>query len=453
VAACLPVYRTYIRPGSISRTTEAPLSEADVRHIHSAVEAAKTNRPDLDPRLLDFFANILLMGVRGDVEDDLVERFQQFSGPVMAKGVEDTTFYLYNRFISLNEVGGSPGHFGVSVEAFHRASQETQQRWPQAMLTTSTHDTKRSEDVRARLNVLSEIPREWIEAVQGWAEMNEPYRTEVPGGPSIRPLEERSEYWPDRNTEYLLYQTLAGAWPISTGRVQQYMEKACREAKAYTTWTEPNQPYEEAVASFIRQILADERFTASLEAFVQRILEPGRINSLAQALVKLTAPGVPDIYQGTELWNLTLVDPDNRQPVDYNLRQRLLDTLSQGVSPEEIWTRAEEGLPKLWVTRQALDLRRRRPELFGASGSYQPLVVDSPGEQPLALAYIRGGEAAVIVPRLPARGRPCWDQAQVELPPGHWRSLLTGERFSGGQVTLADLLGRFPTALLEKENA
>lgn len=394
-AASLPVYRTYICADSSRRAAaggeELAVSEVDAAYIDEAVEAAKANRLDLDPRLFDFLCDILMLRVKGPLEAELVERFQQFTGPVMAKGVEDTTFYLYNRFISLNEVGGNPSKFGWRVEEFHDACEVTQARWPNAMLSTSTHDTKRSEDVRARLNVISEMPGAWGEAVQRWFALTEPYRS--PAGPDLDPLTHEpvnpGGRWPDRNTEYLFYQNLVGAWPLDEERALEYMKKAVREAKESTSWTAPNQAYEQALETFVRGALADRRFMADVETFVGQVLAAGRINSLAQALVKLTAPGIPDIYQGSELWNLALVDPDNRRPVDYELRGRLLDELErENIRPEAVWARVEEGLPKLWLTRQALHLRARLPDLFGPDGRYIPLAVIDPlasaGAQPPA---------------------------------------------------------------------
>jgi (1->4)-alpha-D-glucan 1-alpha-D-glucosylmutase len=201
-------------------------------------------------------------------------------------------------------VGGDPGQFGVSPAAFHQACLEAQQRWPYRMLATATHDTKQSEDVRVRIHLLSEIPARWAEAVRRWAARNERHRR---GG------------WPDRNTEYLLYQTLVGAWPLEVDRALTYMEKAIREAKVHTSWTHMNPDYEEAVRGFVTDVLSDPEFTSDLAAFVAPLVQPGRVNALAQTLLKLTAPGVPDLYQGTEVWNLSLVDPDNRRPVDYDL--------------------------------------------------------------------------------------------------------------------------------------
>jgi len=285
-------------------------------------------------------------------------QFQQFTGPAMAKGVEDTAFYCYNRLVSLNEVGGDPGRFGVSVADFHR---ECEQAWPDAMLATSTHDTKHSEDVRARINLLSEMPDAWARAVTRWSS--------------------REHGFGDRNTEYLVYQTMLGAWPLSLHRLNTYTEKAVREAKVHTSWTKENAEYEARLREFLEGLYADPDFLRDFEAFVQPLIEPGRIQALAQALIKLTAPGIPDLYQGSELWDLSLVDPDNRRPVDYNLRRKLLAQLD-GLTPEEILARTEEGLPKLWTTRQAL---RARTSL----GAYAPILAQ--GEKAdHVVAFARG---------------------------------------------------------------
>jgi (1->4)-alpha-D-glucan 1-alpha-D-glucosylmutase len=429
VIAWFPVYRTYVRPAA------GEVHADDVRYVGEAIEAARAARPDLDATLFDFFRDLLLLRLPGSAEHELVMRVQQLTGPVMAKGVEDTAFYCFNRLVALNEVGGDPGRFGVSVEEFHRECAEAQARWPRTMLATSTHDTKRGEDVRARLALLSEIPERWSAAVQRWAAMNEPRR--------------RGE-WPDRNTEYLLYQTLVGAWPIDAERVVAYMEKAAREAKVHTSWTDPHAPYEDALRGFIVDVLADEEFCGDLERFVATLVEPGRITSLAQTLVKLTAPGVPDLYQGTELWTLTLVDPDNRTPVDYGLRRRLLDEL-EDMTPEEIWRRIDEGLPKLWVIRQALAVRRRRPELFGARGDYRPLEPRGARARHV-IAFMRGESAITVAPRLVLGLGGDWGDTSLELPAGRWRNELTGEAVTGGPVRLADLLPQFPVALLIKED-
>ena len=427
VIAHFPVYRTYVR----AETGE--VHPDDARYVTEATDSAKAARPDLDAALFDFFQDLLLLRLRGSAETELVMRFQQLTGPVMAKGVEDTAFYSFNRLVALNEVGGDPGRFGVSPEEFHREAAATQARWPQTMLATSTHDSKRGEDVRTRLALLSEVPDRWSEAVRRWAAINEPHR--------------RGDL-PDRNAEYLLYQTLVGAWPIGTERVVGYMEKAAREAKVHTSWTDPRAGYEDALGGFIVDALAGERFVRDLEAFVATLVEPGRVNSLAQTLIKLTAPGVPDIYQGTELWSLTLVDPDNRQPVDYPLRRRLLDELDD-LSVDDVWRRIDEGLPKLWLIRQTLAFRRRRPDLFGPKGDYRPLEArGARGKH--AVVFVRGDAAVTVVPRLVMGLQRDWGDTTLDLPAGRWRNELTAEVVEGS-VRLADLLRRFPVALLAGE--
>ena len=428
VIACFPVYRSYVQAET------GHVSDDDTRYINEAVERAKGYRPELDEALFDFLRDLLLLRTGGTLETELVMRFQQLTGPTMAKGLEDTAFYCFNRLVSLNEVGGDPSRFGVSVGEFHRTCLEAQRRWPRAMLATSTHDTKRSEDVRARLYLLSEIPERWGEAVHRWAALNDQHR--------------RSD-WPERNTEYLFYQTLVGAWPIGVERMTDYMEKAVREAKVHTSWTNINHEYEAALRAFIKGVFADREFLADLDAFVTPLVEPGRVNALAQTLVKLTAPGVPDLYQGTELWDLSLVDPDNRRPVDYQLRRRLLADL-HGATPEVIWARRHEGLPKLWVIHQALSLRRQRPELFGPHGEYRPLTAG--GERAgHVVAFARYNAAVTVVPRLGLRLDGPWAETTLELPPGQWRNELTGEGVGGGMVRTGELLARFPVCLLSRQ--
>jgi (1->4)-alpha-D-glucan 1-alpha-D-glucosylmutase len=425
VVACFPVYRTYVRAEA------GEVSKADARTISETIEKAKANRPDLDANLFDFFRDILLLRMRGELESELVMRFQQLTGPVTAKDVEDTAFYCFNRLVSLNEVGGDPGRFGLSQDEFHAACVETQREWPRSMLASSTHDTKRSEDVRARLNVLSEIPDHWSKAVRRWTALAEPYRRDG---------------FSDRNTEYLLYQTLVGAWPIEAERLIAYMEKAPREAKTHTSWTKP---YESALRGFIKEILNSRNFTAELETFAKPPIEPGRINSLAQILLKLTAPGIPDFYQGTEVWNLSLVDPDNRRPVDYTLRRRLLADL-KGMPPEKIWRRIDDGLPKLWVMRQSLELRRER-RLFAPEDSYRPLACRGPKSRHV-VAFARGDLAVTVVPRLVLKLGGSWGDTTVELPPGRWHHAFTDETFNGGELRAANLLKHFPVALLSHED-
>jgi len=426
VVADFPVYRTY------ARADLGEVVDEDRRYVGEAVAAARARRPDLPADLFDFFRDLLLLEVRGEVEGELVMRFQQLTGPAMAKGVEDTSFYNFHRLISLNEVGGSPGRFGVSVEDFHRLNAEAERSWPRAQLATSTHDTKRSEDVRARISLLSEIPGRWGETVRGWFERNARHR--------------RGDL-PDRNAEYLLYQTLVGAWPVSVERAAAYMEKAAREAKAHTSWTRNDADYEQALRGFVEAVLGDADFIAGLERFVATLIAPGRINSLAQTLLKLSSPGVPDFYQGTEIWDLSLVDPDNRRPVDYEARRRMLADLKWGMTPEEILARMDEGLPKLWLTHQGLQLRRRLPEVF--AGTYEPLRVSGPRAEH-AVAFLRGGAVAAVAPRLPLRLAGDWRGTELELPPGSWRNELTGEEIEGGALPLADLLARFPVALLTR---
>jgi (1->4)-alpha-D-glucan 1-alpha-D-glucosylmutase len=432
VVAAFPVYRTYVR-AEIGEVTDL-----DRRYVDEAIAAAKARRADLPPDLLDFFRDLLLLEVRGPegspVEGELVMRFQQLTGPAMAKGVEDTAFYNFHRLTALNEVGGSPGAFGLRVEEFHRLMAESQRLWPRAMLATSTHDTKRGEDVRARISLLSEIPEAWGEAARRWLDRNAKYR---------------QGDFPDRNAEYLFYQTLVGAWPISAERLTAYMEKATREAKAHTSWTRQNPEYEEALRAYVAAVLEDQGFVAGLEAFVAPLVGPGRINSLAQTLIKLAAPGVPDFYQGSEIWDLSLVDPDNRRPVDYELRWRLLADLKREMAPEEILARMDDGLPKLWLIHRGLELRRRLPEAFGPEGKYEPLRASGPRAEH-AVAFAHGGEVVAITPRLPLRLDGDWQGTTLELPPGRWRDELTGEEIEGGRRPVADLLARFPVALLAR---
>ena len=288
--------------------------------------------------------------------------------------------------------------------------------------------------MRARLALLSEIPGLWSEAVLRWAKHNERYRYGD---------------MPDRNIEYLFYQTVVGAWPIDFERMIAYMEKAAREAKAHTSWTQQQEAYEQALRGFVRAAMEEREFSTDLEGFVAPLVMPGRINGLAQTLIKLTAPGVPDIYQGTELWDLSLVDPDNRRPVDFVLRRRLLEEIEE-FTPEDILAGMEEGLPKLWVIRQALHLRRRRPELFGPKGSYDSLSAQG-SKADHVVAFMRGEGAISVVPRLIMRLQGDWADTVLELPEGGWHNLLTGDEWTGGAVELKDILSRFPVALLERK--
>jgi len=420
------VYRTYVRP------LDHRVSDADRRYVRDATAGAKGRRPDLDAELFDFLASVLLLEHTGAHEAEFVARFQQTSSPVTAKGIEDTVFYNFNRLVALNEVGGDPGRFGTSLEEFHQACAEAAEQRPQTMISTSTHDTKRSEDVRARLALLSEVPGEWARAVGRWSQMNSRHRTGD---------------WPDRNAEYLLYQTLVGAHPLSPERAVAYMEKASKEAKAHTSWIDPNPEYDKALRAFVEGCLGDPEFAADLDAFVRPLVLPGWMNSLSMKLLALTAPGVPDLYQGTELWDLSLVDPDNRRPVDFERRARLLEE-SAAMGVEEAWQRLDEGLPKLLLVSRALALRRRRPELF-ARGSYEPLRVR--GEKAGHLvAFIREGSCVTLAPRLVIGLAGGWRDTTVHLPVGHWRDQLSGREVEGGEVGVDHVLESFPVALLTR---
>jgi (1->4)-alpha-D-glucan 1-alpha-D-glucosylmutase len=424
--AALPVYRTYVR------ADQGSLPESDRDLILAVVERAASARPDVERALFDFIGSILMLEVRGDLETELVMRFQQATGPAAAKGIEDTAFYTYHRLVALNEVGGDPGRFGVAPAEFHAWCEATWAQWPRTLLATATHDAKRGEDVRARLALLSEIPGRWERAVADWARRNEARRAGRV----------------DRNAEYLFYQTLVGAWPLEADRAAAYMLKAVREAKEHTSWTRPDAAYEEALGAFVAGSLEDPTFCREVDAFVAPLVPPGRVNSLAQTLLKLVAPGLPDFYQGCELWDLSLVDPDNRRPVDYELRRRLLAEL-EGLPAGQVLQRMDEGLPKLFLIREALALRRRRPDAFGAGEEGRPRALPARGRRAEhVVALVRGSGVIAVAPRLvlslAATG---WEDTALDLPAGSWTNVLDGASVSG-RVELADLLARFPVALL-----
>jgi (1->4)-alpha-D-glucan 1-alpha-D-glucosylmutase len=429
VAACFKVYRTYVVPD------RNEISDTDHSEMLSAIDKAKVYRPDLDSGLMDFIGDVLRLHARGPLETEFVYRFQQFTSPVMAKGVEDTAFYCYNRLIGLNEVGGAPDRDGMSVAEFHDYCLTIQASHPFTMTTLSTHDTKRSDDVRARLAVLTEIPGQWKAFLKRWSRQNAPFKTNSN---------------PDRNTEYFLYQTMIGAWPIDADRLGGYMLKAAREAKQKTSWTQQNKEFEEALQLFIDRLYASADFLTALEEFVRRIIGPSRVNSLAQTLMKCTAPGVPDTYQGSELWALHLVDPDNRVPVDYSIRMSMLAELKAGMNAEEILKDAERGMPKLWVLYKALGLRREKPEWFRAQADYAPLAVEGK-KMEYAIGYVRAGSVATIVPRWNMKLGGSWSGTTVDLPAERWTNVLASEVVKGGRVPIQSLLQRFPVALLVKE--
>ncbi|MDX1621573.1 MAG: malto-oligosyltrehalose synthase [Nitriliruptorales bacterium] len=433
VLVAFPVYRTYVRPA------QGTIAEADRRYIADSIARARTRRTG-DDDVLDLIRDVLLLEQGSDASVEFVHRFQQMTGPLMAKGVEDTVFYRYLRFAAVNEVGGDPERLGRSVGEFHEANARRALEWPASMLTTSTHDTKRSEDVRARLAVLSEMPDAWVRAVEEWREITAPHRR---------------GHGPSANHEYLLYQTVVGAWPIAEDRLGDYLVKAAREEKRYTSWLDRDEVYEDDLRGFTRRVLGDEAFVGSLERFLTDVVEPGWLTSLSQTLLKLTSPGVPDIYQGCELWDASLVDPDNRRPVDFDRRRKLLGELTAGMHPPEILARMEEGLPKLWVTRGALAVRSEHPDAFGPRSSYAPLYARGP-RQDNVVAFVRGGETLTIAPRLVISlggdfVRWDWAGTTMELPDGTWRDVYTGDRHEGGQRELARLLADFPVALLVRE--
>ena len=424
--ASFDVYRTY------TDARDPVVRSEDALVIERATDDACSRRPDLDPELFGLLRDVLLLNIEGEDEAALAMRFQQVSGPVMAKGIEDTSFYRFNRFVALNEVGGSPEHFGRSADDLHRFNARIQTQWPLTMLAGSTHDTKRSEDIRGRLAVLSEIPDEWGAAVTRWSQHNENHR--------------QSE-WPDRATEYLLYQTLVGAWPLSVERAATYMDKAAKEAKVNTSWISPNEHHDAALRGFIESIMADRAFMDDVAAFVAPLVEPGYVNSLAQLLLRMTSPGVPDFYQGTELWDFSLVDPDNRRPVDYDIRRRLLDEVRH-VDAATAWARAAFGAPRSFLIQRTLAVRTRQADAFGPDGSYTPLTAVGTRSAHV-VAFARGSGAVTIVPRLALTVGRDWGDTKLGLPEGRWVSVLTDDR-AQGEVRMDQVFENFPVALFER---
>jgi (1->4)-alpha-D-glucan 1-alpha-D-glucosylmutase len=380
----------------------------------------------------------------------------------MAKGLEDTVFYIYNRLAALNEVGGEPQRFGMRIEEFHRRNAERLVDWPATLLATSTHDTKRSEDVRARMVAISEIPDIWRRSLSRWRTLNRRWK---------RRIDESDA--PASDEEYLLYQTLLGSWPLQpflelseaerneyAARIQQYMAKALHEAKQNTSWVQPNEPWDAAMSDFVARILDPSprnRFFAHFIPVAEEIARVGAINSLSQTLLKLTSPGVPDIYQGNEIWDLSLVDPDNRRPVDYAKRKKMLDGLSEAV-PEDLLGNWKDGRIKLYLTHRLLTFRREQPDLF-RRGSYEALTVTGVHAD-CCIAFARkleGQSLIVLTPRLTSRlGFPpvgaAWSDTRVQLPPGlqTGRDLFTGDNFAAetSQLQLSSAFARLPFAVL-----
>jgi (1->4)-alpha-D-glucan 1-alpha-D-glucosylmutase len=427
VTSTLTVYRTY--------RTAATLHSSDERVFGEAVQSARIGSPEIEPAVFDFLAALFAKPALDGSEQDFVAQWQQLSPAVMAKGAEDTTFYLFDRLVSCNEVGAQASLTGISAEKFHEFCHYLSERWPNNLLATSTHDNKRSEDVRTRISLLSEIPDRWAEALHQWSQITAPaWRNRTP----------------DRHAEYLLYQTLIGAWPITHERCWQYMLKACREAKIRTSWHEPNTGYEANIAGFVQGVFQTPAFIESLEAFIAPLVLPGRINSLAQTLIKLIAPGVPDFYQGTELWDLSLVDPDNRRPVDFGLRTELL-ARSRELSAREAAGDWDSGLPKLWMIHRVLTLRRRRAGDFAAQSRYHPLVAQGAHLGNL-LAFRRGENLIAVVPRFSMTLAGDWSDTQLRLPRGVWKNWFSGAQTQGA-IAPAELFDEFPVALLIREDA
>ncbi len=460
--ACFPVYRTYTVP-------DRPVRDADRMVIERAVAAAKRRNPAIEGSVFNFLRDILLLRFPENLNDEaraehvhFVLKFQQTTGPIMAKGLEDTAFYIYNRLAALNEVGGEPQRFGLTVQGFHAHNTERQAHWPATMLSTSTHDTKRSEDVRARMAAISELPEQWKRSLGKWRQLNRRWKKTVDETPA-----------PDPNEEYLLYQILLGSLPLTpwgelsdeertayVERIQQYMTKAMKEAKVNTSWVQPNEDWDAAVSEFVAKILRPAPQNRFLETFLplaEEIARTGAINSLAQTLLKLTSPGVPDFYQGNEVWDFSLVDPDNRRAVDYAQRQKMLDSLGTA-TPGELLGNWRDGRIKLFLTQRMLHFRRENPALF-AHGSYVPLEVTGEFAN-CCVAFARtyeGQTIVVLAPRLTARvGFPpvgeAWRDTAVVLPNElrAARDLFTGESVSAtGKVPLAQVFARLPFALLQ----
>jgi isoamylase len=453
--ASFSVYRTYIREG-------APPSGEDVRRVTDAIVAAQKRAPTLDPSVLDF------LRAEGSDEERRAQacfalRFQQLTGPVMAKAAEDTAFYRYNRLLALNDVGGDPARFDTSIEAFHAENVDRLRSFPLSMITTSTHDTKRGEDAAARIAVLSEMPTEWQRAVTRWARIAEHHK---------RLVDDRSA--PSRSDEYNLYQALVGAWPFGwdgrrnrddfTSRVTAFMDKAIKEAKQETSWTYPNARYEKAVRAFVEALLRDDAFMDDAASFCARIGTYGASNALAQTLLRICSPGIPDTYQGAELWNQSFVDPDNRRPVDYAVRRAALKEMREqkstpGALSRSLLQRWTDGAIKLYVTHVALRTRSRLREVF-LRGDYKPL---SGGEHVVAFARTAAAERVVVVtPRLTYRltggERPwavgeVWREQTLAIPRGRYVDALTGRRHQAARTALrlSELLTELPVALLVSE--
>ena len=400
VLRSMPVYRTYVTPGI--------LSSEDAKVIASTIDHARCLVPHVDGRVLDWLGRVMRMDTLARSEIEIAARLQQLTGPAMAKGVEDTTFYRFTRLVALNEVGSDPSHFGATVGAFHTATTLAAQQHPMSMVSTTTHDTKRSEDVRARIALLSEMPQPWTELVLRWKARH-------------------ADRWPDGlrdlHLEYLVYQTLVGAHPLPVERMHTYLDKAMREAKRATSWLDPDDRFERAAHAFVDTLDIDMTFQAELAELSGRIGPGARIAALSQLTLKLMLPGVPDIYQGSELWTDSLVDPDNRRPVDYERRRELLQQIREQEDPP---TLNEDGSAKLWLTARLLNVRRDHSDSFlGPDATYEPLTATGQ-DADAVVAFGRGRDVVVVVPIRPLRlmTRGGWLDAAVDLPDGTWRNAL-----------------------------
>jgi (1->4)-alpha-D-glucan 1-alpha-D-glucosylmutase len=462
--ACFPVYRTYLAPGQA-------VSEEDRQIVERAVAAAKRRNPAIEESVFNFLRDVLVFRFPENLDAEartahthFVLKFQQTTGPIMAKGLEDTVFYIYNRLAGLNEVGGEPQQFGLSINEFHERNLYRQRNWPTALLATSTHDTKRSEDVRARMVAISEVPELWRRSLQRWRQANRRWK---------RTLNDAEA--PDANEEYLLYQTLLGTWPIQPsgepegaataeyiGRIQAYMAKALHEAKLNTSWIQPNEAWDAAMRDFVTKVLDPSPRNKFLPGFLpiaQEIARLGAINSLTQTLLKLTSPGVPDIYQGNEIWDYSVVDPDNRRPVDYKRRREILEALAV-LAPEELMRNWPDGRIKMFLTQRVLQFRREHVDLF-QSGDYLALVTSGAlGESCVSFARSSADKwIVVIAPRLSARvGFPPtgerWKDTTIEFPETlsleHAHDLFTCRpiRFDGRRLSAAEGLSVLPFTVI-----
>ncbi|MBZ9751013.1 malto-oligosyltrehalose synthase [Deinococcus sp. HMF7604] len=455
VIASFPVYRTYLRPDGSRESGDNAKIERAIR------DAAAHNRQEgaaLDPSVFEYLQAVLTLDAPDEATRaayaEFALKFQQLTGPVTAKGAEDTAFYRYSRLVALNEVGGDPALYGTPLTTFHQAAQARARHWPHAMLGGSTHDTKRGEDTRARICVLSEMPQTWAAYLSRWSPLIRSLETDLDLGRAPTSLD-----------TYTLLQNALGAYPLRgdlggfADRLSAYMLKAAREAKLRTSWAAPDSEYEAALERLVRGLLDHSDFLASLRELHDRISPYGAHNGLSAALVRLTAPGVPDTYQGSEGWNQSLVDPDNRRPVDYPALSRTLGRLERGADPARLLAAYPTGDVKVMVTRAALHARAEQPDLF-RHGSYAPL---GGGRHMLGFVREHAGQRAITVaPRLtltltrervPWAVGDVWGNRQLSLPAGTYRNALTGQRLRvhGDKTPLAKILEDFPLALLLSE--